>query len=379
MNSPVSPVVPKDPDWAPSSHLAELRHLSAQGGWSASFLQQAKQSVPLSLLRFVLKTLQSYLTLIFLSPATLVTDPLSTGAMFVIYPVIITGLYLATIVFWIMAHIGGPKISQWIGRNWANGLSAPNWADPTIFGSSSAAVIESASALLGGVAAALGGQTKKADKLLVQVWLFDLNVPPFEILTNVAWCQSEARIRNQAEKVWDIRFEGISDLASTGGPYASIFYSKEGSAKPWIALVFKGTSVDNYAEFLVDASITRTSGAAFFGAGTVHEGFYSDLFPQNNGGADGCRIRSHIRVVAARLRSESPVNEGRIPLWVTGHSLGSALAALIYARFMHEPDDLGPNIILRDSYVYGTPRLGDGEFASKFEEAVVSPLLLFQR
>ena len=93
---------------------------------------------------------------------------------------------------------------------------------------------------------------------------------------------------------------------------------------------------------------------------------------QSDSFIDPGRIRSHIRALAAKMRAENPTNSGRIPLWVTGHSLGSALAALIYARFMHEPEDLGPDLVLRDSYVFGTPRLGDGDFAGKFEEAVVS-------
>ena len=72
------------------------------------------------------------------------------------------------------------------------------------------------------------------------------------------------------------------------------------------------------------------------------------------------------------MRKKNPTNSGPIPLWVTGHSLGSALASLIFARFMHAPDDLGSDIVLRDCYCYGTPRLGDAAFASAFEKSVVS-------
>ena len=56
-----------------------------------------------------------------------------------------------------------------------------------------------------------------------------------------------------------MRFEGISDLASVSGPFASIFFPKLGTKTPWICLVFKGTTPDNFAEFLVDASINKVS------------------------------------------------------------------------------------------------------------------------
>ncbi|KAL8280706.1 hypothetical protein RQP46_007029 [Phenoliferia psychrophenolica] len=341
----------------PSPHLKQLSHLKASQSGSAgaiSFLQRARQSVPLSLLRFVLKTLQSYLLLVILSPATIFTDPLSTFAMFFMYPVIIVGLFIAT-------------------------------ADPTLFDASSKAVIDSAIPLLGGGTTTIPQALSLTDDLdpttkrlfslplartflLFSAIVYERNNTEVTNAVNLLASgneegadnllkESEGVIRKVA-KMWDLRFEGISDLSTVGGPYASIFYSKKGTQAPWITLVFKGTSTDNFAEFLVDASITRTSG------------FYSDLFPQNTGGANGCRICSRIREVAAKLHQENPTSTGPIPLWVTGHSLGSALAALTYARFMHEPKDLGSDIVLRDSYVYGTPRLGDGEFASKFEESV---------
>lgn len=52
--------------------------------------------------------------------------------------------------------------------------------------------------------------------------------------------RSEAKIREQAENVWDCGYEGVSDLASTSGPFASIFYERSGNGEPWIVLVFKG-------------------------------------------------------------------------------------------------------------------------------------------
>ena len=63
----------------------------------------------------------------------------------------------------------------------------------------------------------------------------------------------------QADR-WGMHFEGISDLSSVSGPFASIFFPKyDAKFSPWICLVFKGTTPDNFAEFLVDASINKVS------------------------------------------------------------------------------------------------------------------------
>lgn len=102
-------------------------------------------------------------------------------------------------------------------------------------------------------------------------------------------------------------------------------------------------------------------------------------------------VRS-LKHLAGEMRGESDV---KIPLWITvrrktlvlhsqvaltlfctmqGHSLGSALASLLFSRFMHMPDDLGPDMVLRDAYTYGTPRLGDADFVSAFEAACLTPI-----
>ena len=50
------------------------------------------------------------------------------------------------------------------------------------------------------------------------------------------------------------------------------------------------------------------------------------------------------------------------PLWITGHSLGGALATLAAARFALEMDKP-----VRGIYTFGQPRVGDREFARIFD------------
>jgi hypothetical protein len=88
------------------------------------------------------------------------------------------------------------------------------------------------------------------------------------------------------------------------------------------------------------------------------------------------------------------------PLWVTGHSLGSALASLIYACYLYMPSNLGEGIQLRDCYTFGSelrshstcfsaittdlelstaPCLGDGTFVSKYEEVSSQQSIVMQK
>ncbi|KAM0752043.1 alpha/beta-hydrolase [Meredithblackwellia eburnea MCA 4105] len=402
-SEPLSTAPLTEEAWQPSSHLSELVRLATltkQGGWNATFLRKAKSNVAISLVRYILRAIQDYIQLIIWSPTTL-WNPFTSIATFVIYPFIILGLTGFTILFWIMSHLGGYKLAKWASRKWANGYSAPNWLDPTIFGPHSEQVVKSALPFLSGAPTTLpavpsdnsiGATTRIFPLPLARTFLLfsALVYEREDSLVEVAAEQalrgnlkkaegildeSERRIRDQCEGRWGLLYEGVSDLSTAGGPFASIFYPRPDSGQPpWIALVFKGTSVDNFAEILVDASITRTSGEVFFGAGSVHEGFFSNLFPENDGGADGySTIRAHLRSLASRLRSQSP-DSPKIPLWITGHSLGSTLASLTFARFLHQPDDLGEDLELRDAFCFGTPRLGDGAWASKFEEACISPM-----
>lgn len=78
------------------------------------------------------------------------------------------------------------------------------------------------------------------------------------------------------------------------------------------------------------------------GGGRVHRGFLR-AFEE---------IEPDLALLLTELRFEHP----EIKIWVTGHSLGGALAALLYSRF---PDCEG-------LYLFGAPRVGDAEFSDYF-------------
>jgi len=69
-------------------------------------------------------------------------------------------------------------------------------------------------------------------------------------------------------------------------------------------------------------------------------------------------IRDAVRHTATSLSKNLP--EGaKINVWFTGHSLGTALASLVYARAINEQHEFGPNVVLRDAYLFATPILAD--------------------
>ncbi|KAG0006851.1 hypothetical protein BGZ65_002886 [Modicella reniformis] len=136
-----------------------------------------------------------------------------------------------------------------------------------------------------------------------------------------------------------MRFMGISELKSLGGPYAGLFYNDES-----IVLVFKGTSVLAFNEYLLDLSIQRVDAREFL-YGEAHKGFYEALFPDPM--PKDCyeyatfdrtnpfqTIMDTIFEIAKKLKEKSgkPVN-----LWITGHSLGKRTRLLVIPS-LHEAE-----------------------------------------
>ncbi|KAH7058505.1 hypothetical protein BKA57DRAFT_449430 [Linnemannia elongata] len=144
---------------------------------------------------------------------------------------------------------------------------------------------------------------------------------------------SEKDIDDRSTREFGMRFMGISELKTLGGPFAGLFYDDDS-----IVLVFKGTSVLAFNEYLIDVTIQRVDASEYL-YGEVHKGFYECLFPDakpemyDNQTYDRTNPFNTIMETifevakAAKEKTGKPVN-----LWLTGHSLGGALAALVMAR-----------------------------------------------
>lgn len=109
-----------------------------------------------------------------------------------------------------------------------------------------------------------------------------------------------------------------------------------------LILAFRGTEITKIKDITTDLDARLTKGLG----GKIHEGFSRAL---NQIWDD----------VWATLKAE----RGSRALWVTGHSLGGALATLAVARLRQQKRQ---NV--NGLYTYGQPRVGNKNFAKKFDD-----------
>lgn len=116
-----------------------------------------------------------------------------------------------------------------------------------------------------------------------------------------------------------------------------------------LILSFRGTEIDSFENLQTDLSFKKERWGYYFGS--VHAGFlaaFKSIWP---------------KLLKELERMESGPN---MNLWITGHSLGGALAQLASLQIM-DLKTMGrlKNIKARALYTFGSPRVGDQEHAEK--------------
>jgi triacylglycerol lipase len=133
------------------------------------------------------------------------------------------------------------------------------------------------------------------------------------------------------------RFAPISDAASdTQG-----FVAGNGEVT---LIAYRGTEAAKLRDWLTDLDALQMAGPV----GQVHKGFYE---------------RGVLRVWEQLVAGLTLVRDAGQPLWLTGHSLGAALACLTAAKLLKD----GLVSEVAGLYTFGQPRSGDQDFATWFD------------
>jgi triacylglycerol lipase len=141
------------------------------------------------------------------------------------------------------------------------------------------------------------------------------------------------------------------DNADTQG-----FVAESGDA---IIVAFRGTQPNRPMDWFVDAQATR--GQWDHNVGEVHDGFYKAL-----------RKVWGVTLANGEVLPRRLVNRGSKTIWITGHSLGGALAELCAAQAMFVS-----RIPVQGVYTFGQPRVGDKNFAAAVNEKLGSGIYRF--
>ncbi|MCI0379653.1 MAG: lipase family protein [Gemmataceae bacterium] len=135
------------------------------------------------------------------------------------------------------------------------------------------------------------------------------------------------------------------------------FASPDGSVRGFTAktdacvlLVFRGS--DDVLDWVRNLDFAQVDAHG----GRVHRGFYftmDTIWSEMNQ-----RLN---QLLPSPLRGEGSGVRGNLPLWITGHSLGGALATLAARR-------LADTFPIAGVYTFGQPRVGDPDFVDAFPE-----------
>lgn len=132
-------------------------------------------------------------------------------------------------------------------------------------------------------------------------------------------------------------------------------------------LCYRGTEPDNFVNWLTDADVNPETVPWRFGAEptdhAVHAGFYRNVRATRYAIAQKLLLAIDGKAIVDDGRPDPGV--GRLEaLYVTGHSLGAAMAAMFGAMMETNPAYAEVRARLRAIYTYGQPMIGDPGFAS---------------
>ncbi|GES74656.1 alpha/beta hydrolase protein [Rhizophagus clarus] len=173
-------------------------------------------------------------------------------------------------------------------------------------------------------------------------------------------------IDKKAKKL-KMKFLPLSELGIPDSLFSGMYLSEHNDdlENNFIVVTFKGTSPTNFVEWLTDFLFMRVDASQFL-FGEIHKGFYENFFPKTlDKTKESYPAKRMVESICNLAKKMHERNKKKVNVWITGHSLGAALAQVFYARLM-KIDPLPDYCVLRDAYVFAGPAVGDKDFASTF-------------
>uniref|UniRef100_U9TBG9 Fungal lipase-type domain-containing protein n=1 Tax=Rhizophagus irregularis (strain DAOM 181602 / DAOM 197198 / MUCL 43194) TaxID=747089 RepID=U9TBG9_RHIID len=181
--------------------------------------------------------------------------------------------------------------------------------------------------------------------------------------------QDEEPIKEQI-KEFDLNFTSISELnTDDGGSFCGMFWSIK---ENFIIISFKGTTPTNFAEWLGNLTFQCVDARNYL-FGQVHRGFYNYLFPIDEESAGkNYPCQKIIETINCKAKSLKNINGKKVNLWITGHSLGGALATLFYARLLNI-NYTHDSWELQGAITFASPAVGDINFSTQLASLINDP------
>jgi triacylglycerol lipase len=144
---------------------------------------------------------------------------------------------------------------------------------------------------------------------------------------------------------WDFPADRVTVLS----PSTSVLQAIVLGGNKAVVVAFRGTRPDQLRDWMADFEISQAPFTEYFTApniGSVHDGFAHLL----------ARSWKDLVAEVVRFQDESQT------LWITGHSLGGALALMAASAFV-----FAERLPVNGLYTFGQPRVGDLQFCNQCE------------
>ncbi|WP_353945853.1 hypothetical protein ABII15_32520 [Streptomyces sp. HUAS MG91] len=152
---------------------------------------------------------------------------------------------------------------------------------------------------------------------------------------------------------------------------ASAAYLVQDADRRTVVLCYRGTQPEDIISILTDADVRPDTLRVDLGDGhgpyPVHAGFYRNMRATRYAVLDS--LERAVRGESIDPAEHGTRGDGLEALYITGHSLGAAMAALMAVTLLHEPAYAPVARCLRAVYTFGQPMLGGPALAAACESA----------